>query len=368
MSAELIFVEDFKKEAKKKVSPFGWGYYSAGSVGEQTVHENCEAYKRWRFRPRLLRYVSEVDISTTVLGSNIPFPICIAPTAHHAIACAEGEVETAQAAESLGTGMALSIYSNRTMEEVAHQAPKGTKWCHVQIVRNRDLIKHYVKRAEKAGYNGFIVTIDQAVLGNRHHRYPDGTSFAFKQLHPSTNLLESTKHFMPHMNEIRAFLHLTDGTTEWDSLDWLRSITKLPIAVKGILTSEMALKAVEHKVDGIIVSNHGGRQLDGTFASIDSLPEVVKAVNGRCDVYFDGGIRKGTDIAKAIALGAKAVFVGRPILWGLICGGKEGAQRVLEILRDELVTTMQLLGVKSLDELQTTPDLVVHESYLFSKL
>ncbi|XP_039253107.2 2-Hydroxyacid oxidase 1-like [Styela clava] len=368
MSSELICIADFAKEARQKLSPEGWGYYASAAIGETTAQENCEAYKKWRFRPGLLKNVSDVDMSTTVLGSNLPFPICIAPTAHHAIGCAEGEVATAKAAESLGAGMALSLFSNFTMEEVAQKSPNCIRWCHVQIVQNPDVTEHYMKRAEKAGFTGFIVTIDRAVLGKRCYKYKDGERFTFIPKHPCPNLRESIKHSMPNMNEIEAYQQVSNSTTEWDSIDWLKSRTKLPVAVKGVLTREMALKAIEHKVDGIIVSNHGGRQLDGTFATIDALPEVVKAVNGRCDVYLDGGIRKGTDIAKAIALGAKAVFVGRPILWGLACGGTEGVQKVLEILRDELMNTMQLLGVRSLQELQTTPNLVVHESYLFSKL
>ncbi|XP_039273201.2 2-Hydroxyacid oxidase 1-like [Styela clava] len=366
MADQINFIEDFEKLAKRKMSPYNWGYYAAGAVGEDTVRENCEAFRRWRFRPKLLRNVSKVDISTTVLGSKIPFPICIGPVAYHGLASIEGEVATAKAAESLGVGMGMSIYSHRTMEEVAQEAPNCIRWCHIQVVENRNMMKHYVRRAEKAGFSGFIATIDQAVFGKRHHTTDDGETYEFSYQEPR-NIAESIKHWKPNMNTVEAFLSYTNGSSEWESIDWLKSITNLPVLVKGILTEEMASEALEHNVDGILVSNHGGRQLGGTFSTIDSLPEVVKTVNGRCDVYFDGGIRKGTDIAKAIALGAKAVFIGRPVLWGLACGGENGARKVLEILRDEFTLAMQLLGVKTLQELQTTPNLVVHETRILSK-
>nr|XP_039273038.1 hydroxyacid oxidase 1-like isoform X2 [Styela clava] len=371
MESNLICIEDYERIAKKRISPYYWGFYSGGAVGEHTIKENCDAYKRWRFRPKLLRNVSKVDCSTTVLNSRIPFPICVGPTANHAFAYQEGEVATAKAAASLGTGMTLSLFSNRSMEEVAMEAPDGIRWCHIQVIPDRAVMGDFITRAEENGFRGFIVTIDQPVFGKRCNKTDDGETYDFIFDLEQKNISTSIKKWKPNaqMEDIVATCYsYLDGTETWENIDWLKQRTNLPIVVKGILTEEMALEAIEHKVDGILVSNHGGRQLDGTFATIDSLPEVVKAVNGRCDVYFDGGIRKGTDIAKALALGAKAVFIGRPILWGLACDGEAGVKKVLEILKDELVTTMQLLGVTSIKELQSTPNLVVHESRVFAKL
>nr|XP_039249307.1 hydroxyacid oxidase 1-like isoform X1 [Styela clava] len=362
MENYLQSVSHYEEEARRKLSQHDLGYFSFAAGARETMKENCEAFKRWRFRPRILKNVSRVDCSTEVIGSKIPFPICIAPTAFHRMCAPEGEFCTARAAESLGVGMAVSLWSNKTMEEIASEVPNCIKWCHVQFIKNRIVTEHFVRRAEQNGFKGFIVTIDEPVFRNRTHRYEDEKPLKFE-----TSIV-SIKFAEPDKPAFVAFTSWMDGSAEWDSIDWLKGITKLPVVIKGILTAEMALKAVEHKVDGIIVSNHGGRILDGTFATIDALPEVIRAVNGRVDVYFDGGIRRGTDIAKAIALGAKAVFVGRPIIWGLACKGEEGVRNVIEILKNEFIYTMQLLGVSTIEELQTTPDIVVHETRYFSKL
>nr|XP_039261277.1 hydroxyacid oxidase 1-like isoform X2 [Styela clava] len=342
----LPSVSHYEDEARRKLSQHDFGYFAFAAGARETMKENCEAFKRWRFRPKNLQNVSRVDCATTVIGSKIPFPICIAPTAFHRLCTQEGEFCTARAAESLGVGMAVSLWSNKTMEEIASDVPNCIKWCHVQLSKNRNLTKHFVRRAEQNGFKGFIVTIDEPVFRNRTHRYEDGSPFTFKTSIVSRNIAQSIKFVEPDKPHFASFQSWMDGSVEWDSIDWLKDITILPVVVKGILTGEMALKAVDHKVDGIIVSNHGGRILDSTFATIDVLPEVVKAVNCRVDVYFDGGIRKGTDVAKAIALGAKAIFVGRPILWGLACKGEEGVRNVLEILRNEFIHTMRLLDRK----------------------
>nr|XP_039263190.1 hydroxyacid oxidase 1-like [Styela clava] len=310
----LVSVKDYEEEARRKLSQYDWGYYAAGAIGGETIKENCEAFKR--------------------------------------------EITDSGSAESHGVGMTVSVLSSKTMEEIATEVPNCIKWCQVQLTKNRVVTKHYVRRAEQNGFKGFIATVDHTVNRHRDYRYEDGKPFDFE-----TSIIVE-----PNKLAFDALESWMDGSVEWDSIDWLKGLTKLPVVVKGIMTAEMALIAVEHKVDGIIVSNHGGRILDSTFATIDVLPEVVKAVNGKVDVYFDGGIRNGTDVAKAIALGAKAVFVGRPILWGLACEGEEGVRNVLEILKNEFIYTMKFLGVSTIKELQTTPDVVVHETRYFSKL
>nr|XP_039259930.1 hydroxyacid oxidase 1-like isoform X2 [Styela clava] len=326
----LLSVSHYEEEARRKLSQHDLGYFAFAAGARETMNENCEAFKRWRFRPRILKNVSRVDCSTEVIGSKIPFPICIAPTAFHRMCAPEGEFCTARAAESLGVGMAVSLWSNKTMEEIASEVPNCIKWCHVQFIKNRIVTEHFVRRAEQNGFKGFIVTIDEPVFRNRTHRYEDEKPLKFE-----TSIV-SIKFVEPDEPAFVAFTSWMDGSAEWDSIDWLKGITKLPVVIKGILT--------------------------------DVLPEVIRAVNGRVDVYFDGGIRRGTDIAKAIALGAKAVFVGRPIIWGLACKGEEGVRNVIEILKNEFIYTMQLLGVSTIEELQTTPDIVVHETRYFSKL
>ncbi|NXK63466.1 HAOX2 oxidase, partial [Sylvietta virens] len=329
----MVCLSDFEAYAKKYLPKIAWDYFAAGADDCTTRDENILAYKRIRFRPRMLRDVSVMDIRTKILGSEISFPVGIAPTGFHQLAWPDGEKSTARAARAMNTCYIASTYSTCTLEEISAAAPGGLRWFQLYIHRNRAASQQLVRRAEASGFQGLVLTVDLPYAGKRRDDVRNGFRLP------------------PHMkvkNLERAFevckMSPLDPSVTWNDIYWLRSLTCLPIIIKGILTREDAELAVGHGVQGIIVSNHGGRQLDEGPATIDALVEVVEAVRGRVEVYVDGGIRKGSDVLKALALGAKCVFIGRPALWGLAYKGEEGLQDVLRILQDEFRLSMALAG------------------------
>ena len=274
-------------------------------------------------------------------------PICVAPSAMHGAACDEGECATAQAAGALGALMAASTESTRTLEEIA-QAATGPLWFQLYFSSTtRGHAERLVQRAELAGYRALVLTVDSSRWGQKERHIRSEATYEWP---PSGNFVDDP---LPSADE--ADDNADDGAAlTWADVEWLRSVTSLPLVLKGILTAEDARLAVEHGVAGILVSNHGGRQLDTVAPTIEALPEVVAAVAGRCEVYLDGGVRRGTDVLKALALGARAVFVGRPILWGLAVAGADGARHVLELLRDELELAMALAGRPTLASIDAT--------------
>nr|XP_039264549.1 hydroxyacid oxidase 1-like [Styela clava] len=288
------------------------------------------------------------------------------------MASTRGEIDSAEAAEKLETLFTLSSMSTTSIEEIISEVPNGLKWFQLYVFKDRAVTKRLVERAEKNGFSALVLTVDLPVLGLRYadvrnkFSLPPNLSLKNFEIEAFGENYKVSGNKESGMAEFANNIY--DSTLSWKDYDWLKSISNLPIILKGIISTEMALEAVEHGVDGIIVSNHGGRQLDGVSASINVLPNIVKIVNNKCEVYFDCGIRNGGDVAKAIALGAKAVFIGRSVIWGLACGGVHGVKKVLEILRDEFELTMKLLGVTSIHELQTVPNLVIHESKIFSNL
>ena len=327
---EPVNVFDYETLAQARLEPNVWSYYSSGSDDEVTPRANRTAFERIRLRPRMLVDVSTCDMRTTVLGTPLSMPILLAPTAFHGLAHPEGECATARAAGKANTLMVASTSSTRSLEDIAREA-SGPLWFQLYF-SDRKSSEELVHRAEAAGYRAIVITVDAPRWGHKERAIRSGFSIPAK-----ANFTDQ--------DAAKENISLT-----WASLVWLRSLTSLPLVLKGIFTSEDAILAVKHGMDGIIVSNHGGRQLDGVSASIEVLPEVVKAVDGRCEVYLDGGIRRGTDILKALALGARAVLVGRPILWGLAVSGAEGVSHVLEILRSELALAMVLAGRPTLDD------------------
>lgn len=370
---KCICINDFEALAKTKLDQNARGYFNSGATNQQTLLENCAAFKSWRFRPMVLRDVSSVDSSTEILGQKIAFPVCVAPTAMNKMASRRGEVDSANAAFGLNTGFTLSSWATSSIEDIAVNVPGVLRWFQLYVYKDRVLTKELVKRAENNDFKAIIVTVDTPLLGRRYqdvrNKFSLPEQLVLKNFEQQNKLGFSDGVKSSGDSGLAEYVaSLIDPSLNWDDIEWLKSITTLPIIVKGILTAEMAREAVNHRVDGILVSNHGARQLDGVLPTINALPEVVKAVRGRCEIYLDGGIRNGGDIAKAIALGAKAVFIGRPVLWGLACGGESGVEKVLEILRDEFILTMKLLGLTSVRELQSTPNLVVHESKLLTKL
>ncbi|NXO24733.1 HAOX2 oxidase, partial [Cisticola juncidis] len=336
----MVCLSDFEAYAKKYLPKSAWDYFAAGADDCTTRDENILAYKRIRFRPRMLRDVSVMDIRTKILGSEISFPVGIAPTGFHQLAWPDGEKSTARAARAMNTCYIASTYSTCTLEEISAAAPGGLRWFQLYIHRNRAASRQLVLRAEAAGFQGLVLTADLPYTGRRRDDVRNGF-----RLPPHMKVKNLEGAF-----EVCKMSPL-DPSVTWNDIYWLRSLTRLPIIIKGILTREDAELAVRHGVQGIIVSNHGGRQLDEEPATIDALVEVVEAVRGRVEVYVDGGIRKGSDVLKALALGAKCVFIGRPALWGLAYKGEEGLQDVLRILQDEFRLSMALAGCASVSDI-----------------
>jgi len=309
------------------MEPGAWDYYESGTDDEVTLRANRSAFERILLRPRMLVDVNTCDMRTTLLGTPVSMPILIAPTGFHCLAHPEGECVTAQAAGNVDTLMVASSSATRSLEDIA-RAASGPLWFQLYFYGRKNA-GSLVQRAEVAGYRALVITVDAPRWGRKERAMRSSFSL------PS-HLVEANFSGEEDVDEYAAIT--------WEGLDWLRSLTALPIILKGILTAEDAVLAIEHGVDGIVVSNHGGRQLDSVPASIEALPEVVEAAGGRCEIYFDGGIRRGTDILKALALGARAVLIGRPILWGLAANGLEGVSHVLELLRAELELAMALAG------------------------
>uniref|UniRef100_A0A8C3TZC6 (S)-2-hydroxy-acid oxidase n=1 Tax=Catharus ustulatus TaxID=91951 RepID=A0A8C3TZC6_CATUS len=303
----MVCLSDFEAYAKKYLPKIAWDYFAAGADECTTRDENILAYKRIRFRPRMLWDVSVMDIKTKILGSEISFPVGIAPTGFHQLAWPDGEKSTARAARAMNTCYIASTYSTCTLEEICVAAPGGLRWFQLYIHRNRAASQQLVQRAEALGFQGLVLTADLPYTGKRRDDVRNG--FCLPPHMKVKNLEQAFEYGLPPNS--------LDPSVTWNDVYWLRSLTRLPIIIKGILTREDAELAVRHGVLGIIVSNHGGRQLDEGPATIDALVEVVEAVRGRVEVYVDGGIRKGSDVLKALALGAKCVFIGRPALWGL---------------------------------------------------
>ena len=312
------------------MDPAAWAYYAAGADDRVTLREERRAFERLRILPRVLRGVEAPDLGTTVLGTPVSAPITISPTGVHGMAHPEGECATARAAGSAGTLMALSTVSSRSLEEVA-AAASGPLWFQVYVYRDREFAAHLARRAERAGYEALVLTVDSPRWGRKE------SSMRVEDEIPPDLYSTSIDGEIEDVDQSPVAL-------TWDDVAWLRSISPLPVVLKGILHPEDARLAVEHGAAGIVVSTHGGRQLDTAVPSIEALPAVVEAVEGRAEVYLDGGVRRGTDVLKALALGARAVFVGRPVLWGLAAAGESGVRHVLDMLRGELELAMTLAG------------------------
>jgi 4-hydroxymandelate oxidase len=355
---ELINLFDFEEAARDRLDPMAFDYYAAGAHDEITVCDNHAAYDRLRLRYRVLRGVGERDLSTTLLGGRLQMPVLAAPTAFQRMAHPDGELATARACGVAGTAMILSTLSTTRLEDVT-AAATGPVWFQLYVYRDRTATSDLVHRARDAGCQAIVLTVDAPLLGtrerdirNRFH-LPEGLALE--------NLTAEGMRGVPVEpggSGLAAYVaSLLDPSLDWETVAWLRSLSDLPVLVKGIVHPDDARLAVEHGASGVVVSNHGGRQLDTASATIEALPDVAQVVDGRVPVLVDGGIRRGTDVVKALALGANAVAVGRPILWGLAAGGEAGAAKVLRILRDELDLALALCGCTTPDELSR--DLVV---------
>jgi 4-hydroxymandelate oxidase len=348
---------ELEELARAKLPRMAFDYYAGGAHDEVTLRENVAAFGRRRVHYRVLRDVSERSTKTTVLGQEVSFPVLVAPTAFQKLAHEEGELATARAAGVQGTVMVLSTLSTTRVEDVV-RAASGPVWFQLYVYKDRGATEAVIARAEAAGCRALVLTVDAPLFGTRERCVRN--EFALPPGLALENMVPAGYGGMPRVaggSSLSAYVNeLFDQSLTWKDVAWLRSRTKLPLLVKGIVRADDARLAVDAGVAGIVVSNHGGRQLDSSPATIDVLPHVVDAVAERCEVLMDGGVRRGTDVLKALAFGAKAVLLGRPVLWGLSLGGQQGVERVLDTLRRELDLAMALAGCASIAEV--TRDLV----------
>lgn len=358
MSTRLVCISDYEQHAKSVLPKSVYDYYRSGANDQETLADNIAAFSRWKLYPRMLRNVAEVDLSTSVLGQRVSMPICAAATAMQCMAHVDGELATVRACRSLGTGMMLSSWSTSSIEDVAEAGCEALRWLQLYIYKDREVTKQLVQRAERMGYKAIFVTVDTPYLGNRfddvRNRFMLPPQLRLKNFETNNLAFSSKEDFGDNSGLAVYVAKAIDASISWEDVKWLRGLTSLPIVAKGILRGDDAREAVKHGLDGILVSNHGARQLDGVPATIDALPEIVEAVEGKVEVFLDGGVRKGTDVLKALALGAKAVFVGRPIIWGLASQGEKGVQDVLEILKEEFRLAMALSGCQNVKVIDKT--------------
>ncbi len=343
----MLTLDDYEKAAKRVLPMASYNYIRSGADTERALRANRRAFSRYEIWYRVLVDVAACTPETTILGTKVAFPVLVAPMALHRLAHPDGELASSRAATRAGTVFTLSTSSTVCLEEVA-AASVGPRWFQLYVHKDRGLTRSLVERAEAAGYLALVLTVDVPVLGRRlaDERFgftlPKGVTLA--NLEGRVSISEGSEGSF-----LSAYvLTQQDASVTWDDIEWLRSITTLPLVLKGIVRPDDASRAAEMGVAGVIVSNHGGRQMDAAPPAIDALSEVTEAIAGRCELMMDGGVRSGNDVLKALALGARAVLVGRPILWGLAVDGEAGALGVLEILKDELQRAMALAGCPDL--------------------
>ncbi len=330
--------------ARERLPQMAWDYYASGADDETCVRRNVDAYAQIALHYRVLVDVARRTLATTVLGERLAMPIAVAPTAFHKLAHPDGELASVRAAGDAGTLFVLSTLSTTAVEEVT-AAATGPVWFQLYVYKDRGATEALVRRVEAAGCRALVLTVDAPYLGRRERDVRN--RFALPPPLAIENMHGAGEHVLPKLADsglAEYFADLLDAGLTWDAIEWLRSITRLPVVVKGIVRADDAVRAITAGASGIVVSNHGGRQLDAAPATIDVVARIAEAVAGRGEIMLDGGIRRGADVVKAIALGARAVFVGRPILWGLAAGGREGVASALAMLRRELDLAMALCG------------------------
>lgn len=354
--SKLLNVGSFEDVARERLDRLAYDYYRSGAWGETTVRWNREAWERLRIWYRVMVDVSRRDTSTRLFGATIPFPLCLAPTALHRMAHPEGERATARAASAAGVPMILSSFSSTSVEEVC-ASTAAPVWFQLYVSKDRAFTLSLCERARAAGCAGIVLTVDTPIWGTRERDIHNGW-----RLPPGIDVVNLVRpgDGVPSGHEGAGIAEVLgwaiDAALSWRDLTWLVDRVRMPVLVKGVCRADDALRALDAGARGVIVSNHGGRQLDGAPATADCLPDVVRAVDRRAPVLVDGGIRRGADILRALALGATAVCVGRPILWGLAADGERGVGRVLALLRQEFDLAMALAGCRSVGEI--TRDLV----------
>jgi 4-hydroxymandelate oxidase len=345
-----VCLEDFEGAALKRLSTIAHAYISGAAGDELTASRNRAAFSAIRLKPRVLVDVSAVDTRLKLLSDKLDFPILLAPVAYHKLAHPQGELATVRGAALARAAMVVSTYATIALEEVA-KAASAPLWMQLYVNPDRGFARELVRRAEAAGYSALCLTVDSPVFGTRNREerarfcLPAGVTLAnLRSLGPKVQQAL-------HGTSDGVYSPIVDPSLQWKDVDWLCSFAKLPVVLKGILAPEDARLAVEHGASAVIVSNHGGRNLDTVPATIEALPGVVEAVAGRIPLLLDGGIRRGTDVLKALAVGAQAVLIGRPYIWGASVGGAEGVAQVVRILRDEFRAAMALCGIPCLSQI-----------------
>jgi len=354
---EILNLAELESLARARLPQLAWDYYASGADDQRCVRRNREAFEELALHYRVLVDVSRRDLATTVLGQRAAMPILVAPTAFHRLAHPDGELASVGAAGDAGTIFTLSTLSNTAVEDVV-AAAAGPVWFQLYVYRDRGATEALVRRVEAAGCRALVLTVDAPLLGRREadvrNRFALPPGLGVQNLHAAgyARLPGASGE-----SGLAAYVaELLDPSLTWDAIAWLRSLTHLPLLVKGIVRPDDAVRAIERGAAGVVVSNHGGRQLDASPATIEVLPRIADAVAGRGEILLDGGVRRGADVIKAIALGARAVLVGRPVLWGLAAGGRAGVAAALATLRRELDLAMALCGCP--DVASITRDLV----------
>jgi 4-hydroxymandelate oxidase len=345
-------VTQFEPLARRRLSKMAYDYVRSGGGDEISMRENRAGFERLQLEPSVLVDVSEIDTRVNLFGSEFESPILLAPVAYHRLYHAEGEIGTARGASAAGAGFVISTFTTTSIDEIARNTQRPI-WFQLYVQRDREFTKDMVQRAVASGCKAVCVTVDTPVLGNRYGQLSFGLPKELECVHLRGLTMKSP--VTGHKTQRGGIYDvLFDPSFNWNDLEWLRSVAGVPVLLKGVLSAEDGRLAVSCGADGVIVSNHGGRNLDRVPASIDALPRVVDAVAGRIPVMLDSGIRRGTDVLMALALGVKAVFIGRPYVYGLAAGGAKGVERVISILRDELERAMALTGRRSIAEIDAS--------------
>jgi len=354
---EPINVHDYAELARERLPRMAYDYYASGAHDEITLARNERAYDEIALHYRVLVDASQPNLSTSILGHAVSMPLLVAPTAFHKMAHPDGELGTAMAVRDAESLMILSTLSTTSVEDVAH-AIGGPFFFQLYVYKDREATRALVQRAEAAGARALVLTVDTPYLGVRERDVRNG--FQLPDGLMAANLVPAGMESLPDVeleSGLAAYIaDLMEPALTYELLDWLCSITDLPVLVKGVVRADDAVRCVGEGAKGVIVSNHGGRQLDTAPATIEALPRIAEAVGDRAEVLLDGGVRRGTDVIKAVAMGAKAVCVGRPVLWGLAVDGQQGVARVLDILRREISLGMSLCGCPDIASI--TSDLI----------
>ncbi len=351
-SPVLVNLDELEQEAKQRLDPGSYDFVAGGTGSELTLIANRQAFEKITIVPRVLTGIKGADVSTNLFGQRLSMPIYVTPVSNHGVVHPLAEVGSAQGAKKAGALFVAPTESNKTMEEIATAVEDGPRWFQLYFNKDPEINRQLLRRAEKAGFSAIVLTVDLPILGIRDRDARNHFTIP-KDLKRANFLSEQSK------GTTRTLQSLASGIKDdlsWEDYEWTRRNTALPVLIKGILSPDDAEEAARRKAPAIIVSNHGGRQLDTGFGAIEALRPIVERVKGKTRILFDSGIRRGTDVFKALALGAEAVGVGRPVLWGLALNGADGVAAVLEHLRTELVNVMRLAGTTRLADI--TPDYI----------